>query len=52
MGTCTSKSTDLEVVENKQSEKNAVANSDSPHNVGNGYVLFYLLLRFYTANNT
>ncbi|XP_020618720.1 allene oxide synthase-lipoxygenase protein-like isoform X2 [Orbicella faveolata] len=36
MGICASKSTDLEVVENKQSEKNAVTNSDSPHNVGNG----------------
>ena len=40
MGTCVSKSADLEVVETKQSEKSAAAHSDSPPNVGNGYVLF------------
>ena len=44
MGVCTSKSTDLEVVEAKQSEKSAAAHTDSRPNIGNGFVLFYLLL--------
>ena len=44
MGICTSKSTELEVEENKQSERCAA--------VENGYVIFYqLLLRFHSSNN-
>ena len=39
MGVCTSKSADLEVVEEtKQSKKSAAAHSDSRPEVGNGYV--------------
>ena len=44
MGVCTSKSTDLEVVEAKQSEKSAATYGDSRPNIGNGFVLFNLLL--------